>query len=106
MMASSFGVLGMLLGPLSANSCAVAQAGGVIQPDQSPAKMQDVSPPAVVAWIGGETLDGEPFCLPEHSLVTSRYDPSPQERGTTRWCALVVLRSRPHGRAERSSSTP
>ena len=46
----------------------------LFSPIKSPAKMQDVSPPAVVAWIGGETLDGEPFCLPEHSLVTSRYD--------------------------------
>ena len=47
----------------------------VFSPIKSPARVQDASPPAVVAWIGGETLDGEPFCLPEHSLVTSRYDP-------------------------------
>jgi hypothetical protein len=53
----------------------------LFSPIKSPAKTQDVSPPAVVAWIGGETLDGEPFCLPEHSLVTSRYDPASPRSG-------------------------
>lgn len=47
----------------------------LFSPMKSPARMQDLSPPAVVTWIGGETLDGEPFCLPKHSLVTSRFDP-------------------------------
>jgi len=36
---------------------------------------QDVLPPTVAAWISGETLDGDVYRLPEHSLVTSRYDP-------------------------------
>jgi hypothetical protein len=34
-----------------------------------------VRPPAVAAWALGETLDGDVYRLPEHSLVTSRYDP-------------------------------
>jgi len=53
----------------------------LFSPIKSPARAQDVSPLAVVAWIGGETLDGEPFCLPEHSLVTSRYDPASPRPG-------------------------
>jgi len=36
---------------------------------------QDALPAAVAAWMSGETLDGGAYDLPEHSLVTSRYDP-------------------------------
>jgi hypothetical protein len=53
----------------------------LFSPIKSPAKLQDVSPPAVVAWTSGETLDGETFYLPEHSLVTSRYDPAAPRTG-------------------------
>lgn len=53
----------------------------LFSPIKSPAKLQDVSPPAVVAWTSGETLDGETFYLPEHSLVTSRYDPAAPRAG-------------------------
>jgi hypothetical protein len=52
----------------------------LFSPIKSPPKQQDVEPPAVAAWTLGETLDGDSYWLPEHSLVTSRYDPlSPKE---------------------------
>jgi hypothetical protein len=48
----------------------------LFSPIKSQPKAQDVEPPAVAAWTAGETLDGNDYCLPVHSLVTSRYDPS------------------------------
>ncbi len=53
----------------------------LFSPIKSPAKRQDVSPAAIAAWTWGETLDGCAFRLPEHSLVTSRYDPSVPRKG-------------------------
>lgn len=47
----------------------------LFSPIKSSPKPQDVEPAAVAAWIFGETLDGDIYRLPEHSLVTSRYDP-------------------------------
>src|SRR5580704_7742673 len=55
-------------------------------------KPQDVLPPAVAAWTLGETLDGDVYALPEHSLVTSRYDPV-APKGTH--YALVCFSSEP-----------
>jgi hypothetical protein len=46
----------------------------LFSPIKSLAKLQDTSPATVAAWTSGETLDGDPFRLPKHSLVTSRYD--------------------------------
>jgi len=48
----------------------------VISPRHRAPRHQDVAPPAVAAWTSGETLDGDAFLLPEHSLVTSRFDPA------------------------------
>jgi hypothetical protein len=53
----------------------------LFSPIKTSAKVQDVSPATVVAWTSGETLDGETFYLPEHSLVTSRYDPGGPRTG-------------------------
>src|SRR5258708_7434646 len=47
----------------------------LFSPIKSEPKLLDVSPPAVVAWTAGEGLDGTPFLVPEHSIVTSRFDP-------------------------------
>jgi hypothetical protein len=47
----------------------------LFSPIKSSPRPQDVLPPAVAVWSHGETLSGEFYRLPEHSLVTSRYDP-------------------------------
>ena len=43
---------------------------------KSPARPRDVNPPMVVAWTSARTLDGTPFQMPDHALVTSRFDPA------------------------------
>jgi hypothetical protein len=53
-----------------------AQPEVLFSPIKSTPRHQDVAPPAVAAWTSGETLDGDAFLLPEHSLVTSRFDPA------------------------------
>jgi hypothetical protein len=50
-------------------------------------RLVDAQPASVVAWTAAETLEGEPFQLPEHSLVTSRSKKSSY--------ALVCFSSRP-----------
>ena len=47
----------------------------LFSPIKSAARLQDVAPAAVAAWVSGETLAGDEFRLPERSLVTSRHDP-------------------------------
>lgn len=47
----------------------------VFSPIQSAPRMEDASPSSVVAWTKAETLSGEEYRLPEHSLITSRFDP-------------------------------
>lgn len=47
----------------------------LFSPIKSAARTEDKSPPAVVAWTSGETLNGERFELPVTSLITSRFDP-------------------------------
>jgi hypothetical protein len=47
----------------------------LFSPIKSVPRPEDVSPTAIVAWTKGEALDGSAFSLPEHSLVTSRFDP-------------------------------
>jgi hypothetical protein len=52
----------------------------LFSPIKSSPKPQDVVPAAVAAWTLGETLDGDAYSLPKHSLVTSRFDPvAPRE---------------------------
>jgi hypothetical protein len=64
----------------------------LFSPIRSVPRLADAKPPAVVAWTAAVTLGGEPFQLPEHSLVTSRYDPNaPRESGY----ALVCFSPRP-----------
>jgi hypothetical protein len=48
----------------------------LFSPIKSPPRLADSAPPATAAWTWGVTLDGDPFRIPEHSLVTSRYDPA------------------------------
>jgi hypothetical protein len=47
----------------------------LFSPIKSPARTEDAEPSVVVAWTSAETLFGDPFRLPERSLVTSRFDP-------------------------------
>jgi len=48
----------------------------LFSPIKSLPRSVDSQPAVVVAWTAAETFLGEPFELPVHSLVTSRYDPS------------------------------
>jgi hypothetical protein len=52
----------------------------LFSPIKSPPNQKDIAPPAVVAWTRAVGLNGWPFIIPKHSLVTSRYDPN-QARG-------------------------
>lgn len=45
----------------------------IFSPIRSSPKTVDVSPEQVAVWAWGETLWGEPFTLPEYSVVTSRF---------------------------------
>lgn len=45
-------------------------------PIRSAPASRDVSPAAVVIWCQGVGFDGQPYVLPEYSLVTSRRDAS------------------------------
>jgi hypothetical protein len=48
----------------------------LFSPIKSVPRSVDSQPAGVVAWTAAETLRGEPFSLPEQTLVTSRYDPN------------------------------
>lgn len=61
----------------------------VFSPIKSKPKTVDVDPPQVVRWLAGETLNGDPYTLPEHSLVTSRLN------STGRHYALVCASDKP-----------
>lgn len=50
----------------------------IFTPMLSRAAVRDVSPSSVVSWHGGTGLDGHPFEVPSHSLVTSRQSTSRQ----------------------------
>jgi hypothetical protein len=69
----------------------------IFSPIKSTARVEDAQPHAVVAWTSAETLEGEPFQLPDHSLVTSRYDPS-APRGSR--YALVCFSPRPLSKSQ------
>lgn len=47
----------------------------VFSPIQSAPKREDATPESVVAWSEAQTLSGEKYRLPKHSLITSRSDP-------------------------------
>lgn len=52
----------------------------IFSPIRSSPRESDVAPPGVVAWRHSTTLSGQPWPLPEHSLVTSGYNPQPRAR--------------------------
>lgn len=52
----------------------------LFSPIKSAPKCKDISPGAVATWTSAVALDGSRFQLPEHSLVTSRYDVSAPRR--------------------------
>jgi hypothetical protein len=58
----------------------------LFSPIQSAPRREDAVPSSVVAWTQAETLSGEEYRLPEHSLITSRFDPL---KPKTRHYALV-----------------
>jgi len=64
----------------------------VFSPIKSAARVQDITPEAVVAWTSGRTLSGRPFKMPERVMVTSRFDPG-NPRGAH--YALVCSSSQP-----------
>jgi len=64
----------------------------LFSPIKSLPRSVDSQPAAVVAWTAAETLAGEPFQLPGHSLVTSRYDPNAPRESSY---ALVCFSPRP-----------
>ncbi len=64
----------------------------LFSPIRSVPRIADAKPSAVVAWTAAETLEGEPFQLPGHSLVTSRYDPNAPKESSY---ALVCFSPRP-----------
>lgn len=52
------------------------QPEALFSPISSAPRQCDTNPSATVAWTEATGVDGEPFRLPEHALVTSRYDPA------------------------------
>jgi hypothetical protein len=68
--------IGNAVGPSMKELIRRSEAPEVLfSPIKSAARVEDKSPPAVVAWTSGETLAGDPFQLPTTSLITSRFDP-------------------------------
>jgi hypothetical protein len=60
----------------------------LFSPIRSAPNASDVDPPAVASWKAGRGMGGEAFALPEHSTVTSRYDPArPAQRHYALVCA-------------------
>lgn len=50
-------------------------------PMLSKSSPKDMSPMAIAVWRSAQTMDGDPYLLPRHSVVTSRATPgSPPER--------------------------
>lgn len=64
----------------------------LFSPIKSAPRYKDVKPAAVAAWTSAMALDGSPFDLPKHSLVTSRYDTSGAKRSHY---ALVCFKKTP-----------
>jgi hypothetical protein len=70
----------------------VADPEVLFSPIASTPRDIDVSPRHVVRWSTGEGLSGESMLLPEHALVTSRWDP--ERPGAARY-ALVCKSNDP-----------
>src|ERR1051326_3473845 len=69
--------VGNAVGPSISEFVRLAQSPEVLfSPIKSPPRERDVAPETVVAWTAGVDLNGRPFELPKHSLVTSRYEPN------------------------------
>ena len=47
----------------------------VFSPIRSAPRREDSMPSSVVAWTEARTMSGEKYKFPEHSLITSRFDP-------------------------------
>jgi len=74
--------IGNAIGPSMLELIRRADAPEVVfSPIRSLPRREDAKPSSVVAWTEAETLSGEKYCLPPHSLITSRFDPlSPRVR--------------------------
>lgn len=66
----------------------------VFSPIRSAPRREDAMPSSVVAWTKAQTLSGEEYRLPAHSLITSRLDPL---KPRTRHYALVCHSGSPIG---------
>jgi hypothetical protein len=64
----------------------------LFSPMKSAPALQDASPSSIVVWHEGIGFDGRPYTLPEHSVVTSRYD---AKLPRAHHYALVCKRSQP-----------
>jgi hypothetical protein len=56
------------------------QPEAIFSPISSAPRKCDTNPSATVAWTEAVGVDGEPFKMPEHALVTSRFDPASPKR--------------------------
>lgn len=52
----------------------------LFSPIKGQPRRKDVSPPAVAVWSYGKPLEGGVFPMPQHSIVTSRFDPAAPRR--------------------------
>jgi hypothetical protein len=52
------------------------QPEAIFSPISSAPRQCDTNPSATVDWTEAIGVDGEPFRIPEHALVTSRFDPA------------------------------
>lgn len=72
----------------------------LFSPIKSRPRREDTNPTAVVAWTRAECLDGTPFELPAHALITSRLDiAAPKRSHYTLVCAtdMPLTTARPIG---------
>jgi hypothetical protein len=56
------------------------QPEAIFSPISSAPRQCDTNPSATVAWTAAIGVDGGPFKMPEHALVTSRFDPASPQR--------------------------
>lgn len=68
----------------------------LFSPIKSVPRSVDTQPAAVAAWTAAYTFRGEPFNLPDRTLVTSRYDPNAPRKSSY---ALVCSSSVPLNQA-------
>jgi len=85
--------IGNAIGPSIAELIQRALSPEVLfSPMKSAPKCKDVAPAAIAVWTSAFGLDGSRFNLPDHSLVTSRYDVSAPKRSHY---ALVCFKNTP-----------